>query len=96
MSVEEPIVEPPPLGRNQQAINSGMNHPWDQSFATHYFLFWTNHLKRFGESSSKNNCSNEMGTRLHVGSKIAAIKQTTRGLKLRNAPSQPRRFRLMK
>jgi hypothetical protein len=64
-----------------------MDYPWDQSFATSYFLFWTNHLKRFGESSSKNNCSNEMGTRLHLGSKIAEIEQMTRG-RTRNFPSQ--------
>ena len=43
------------------------------------FLFWTYHLKTFGEDSSENEHSNETGTRLYLGSKIAEIAQMARG-----------------
>jgi hypothetical protein len=53
------------------------------------FLVLDEASQRFAEGSSRNNGSNEMGTRLHLGSKIAEIAPMTRGriaTVRRNAP----------
>jgi hypothetical protein len=81
MPIERAIVEPPPQDRNPQRNQQRDESPVGHIviFGTHYFLFWTNHLKTFGEGSSGNERSNETGTRLYLGSKIAEIAQMARG-----------------
>src|SRR6516165_1545899 len=90
MPVEGPIVEPPPLDRNQQRNQQRDGSPVGPIVILPPTLFFLDEpSQRFGEGSSKNKCSNETGTRLHLGSKIAEIEPMTRGripTVRRNAP----------